>query len=74
MNDATIAEKYAWRDYRDYCRTKCSPYFEGVTGFSGDATSRALWRLWKAAYETRREAARPFYRRSTGIRFWHPNG
>ena len=67
--DAIVAEHQAWLKYRGYCRTMCSPYYEGVTGFCGDATSHGLWNVWRSAYEARRDAAKPFYRRTNGIRF-----
>ena len=67
--DVIIAERTAWQTYRAYVWERTSPYRGGKDSFCGDATSRALWRLWKASYEIRREAAKPFYRRSNGIRF-----
>ena len=64
MTDAILAERIAWQAYSRHCRRQCSPYHGGAENFTGDDTSRALWLIWKAAYEARRAAAVPFNRRT----------
>lgn len=68
MSAALIAiERVEWRKYEDYCGVRCN-----WPNWTGDAVSRALWLVWKAAYEARRAAALPFSRRQRRVSYRAP--
>jgi len=47
-----VAERAAWRKYREYCAARSKSRSAGITvDFEGDETSRALWLKWKPLYE-----------------------
>ena len=67
MKETYVAEHVAWAAYADYCRDH-----QDVANWTGDDTSHALWRAWRAAYQERHEATLPFYRRANRMRFMRP--
>lgn len=64
MTDTILAERVAWRLYTRHCMEQTSKHLGGIAGWTGDAVSHDLWRLWKSAYEARRAMMPQWRRRS----------